>query len=53
MIAGLIVILDDATSEIYYTQLVEAEGTQLRVDCRRAVPPRKEPLEGSAGAEEN
>ena len=40
----LIVILDDVTSEIYYTQLVEVEGTQLRVDCRRAFPPRKVPL---------
>ena len=33
----LIVILDDATSEIYYAQLVEAEGTRTVMAALRAV----------------
>jgi transposase len=33
----LIVILDDATSEIYYAQLVEAEGTQTVMTALREV----------------
>lgn len=33
----LIVILDDATSEIYYAQLMEAEGTRTVMATLRAV----------------